>query len=246
MCSNSMAFRALGASRRLLSGLWDLVLPPRCVVCDALIAPDLAFCPACEVGLVAPEAPCPRCAEPAAPRSCSRCRAQRPAFEALTAPWLYGGPLAEAIGRLKYQHRSELARPLASLFALGPLRALELDRVLPVPLHRRRLARRGFNQATLLARPLARALELPLDCTALSRCRDTPSQTRLSPAERRANVSGAFDVPRPERVACKRLLLVDDVATTGATLDAAARALRVHSAASVHAVVLARAEGDTP
>ncbi|PID37964.1 MAG: phosphoribosyltransferase [Proteobacteria bacterium] len=241
-----MPFGLLRASGHFLSGLLDLVLPPRCVACDALVAAGSAFCAVCEVALVAPEQPCPRCAEPGGRRRCSRCRALRPAFARLHAPWLYGGPLADAIGRLKYEHRTELAGPLARLWSVAPLRELALDRVLPVPLHRRRLAQRGYNQAALLARPLARALKRPLECGALSRRRDTPSQTRLGLAERRANVHGAFAVPRPSRVEGQRLLLVDDVATTGSTLDAAARVLLAHGAVSVVAVVLARAELRSP
>ncbi|MCK5796190.1 MAG: ComF family protein, partial [Deltaproteobacteria bacterium] len=108
-------------------------------------------------------------------------------------------------------------------------------------LHRRRLAWRGYNQATLLARPLARSLHLPLDCGSLVRCRETKSQTHLNARARRANVDGAFEVQQPKRVAGQRLLLIDDVATTGATLDAAARALLAHGATNVHALVLARA-----
>ena len=233
------------AAKRLLGGLLDLLLPPRCAACDALVTPGESFCVPCAVGLMGPTSPCPRCGEPrTTPRArCPRCRHGRPAFDTLSAPLLYGGPVADAIAKLKYQRRSDLAPQLARLFR--PLLAAlpELDLVVPVPLHPQRLARRGYNQATLLARPVARALRRPLCCDALLRQRDTPSQTHLTPAQRRANVVGAFIVPRAERLDGRRVLLVDDVATTGATLDACAAALLASSAARVDALVLARAEG---
>jgi ComF family protein len=153
-----------------------------------------------------------------------------------------------AIHALKYGGRTPVAGPLAALLvergtALLPADAgggPAFDGVVPVPLHPARLAERGFNQAELLAAPCAAAWGRPLLPQALGRVRPTQPQTELDADARRRNVAGAFAVRRPAEVAGRRLLLVDDVLTTGATVRAAARALREGGAAAIGVLVLAR------
>jgi ComF family protein len=190
---------------------------------------------------------CTRCGEPfggEGPRHpCERCLRRPPPFLFARAPFLYGGALREAIHRYKYQGAWELGRALASLFARGA-RELELgafDLVAPVPLHPRRLAERGFDQTVPLARAVARAHRLPFGSRVLTRVRHTPPQALLSGEARRVNVRGAFAVPRPQRVLGLRVLLVDDLLTTGATAAECARALLAAGADQVAVVVLARA-----
>lgn len=188
---------------------------------------------------------CPRCASAfesgGADHTCGSCLADPPPFGSVRAPYLYGGALADAISRFKYSSATWLAGPLAGLMNEVEITdAAEL--VLPVPLHPTRLVARGFNQSALLAAALARRLGLPLDTSAMARIADTPPQARQGRAERLGALRGAFAVRRTERVRDRRVLLVDDVVTTTATVRAASRALLAAGAAAVDVVALARAE----
>lgn len=199
--------------------------------------------------------------------TCGRCRSLPPAYDRLWAAWSYEGPLPPVIGGLKYRRLDYLGGHLAegmadallegsegrvSSAAVGrepapaaPEAARRWDLVVPVPLHWRRRWLRGFNQAERIARPLARRLGIPFR-SALRRRRPTRRQARLARAARLANPAGAFIAGRGEGVATARVLLVDDVATTGATLDAAARALLEAGAAGVTAAVAARTPEHVP
>lgn len=238
------AWRRRGAE--LTTALLDLVLPAHCVGCNAVIEAHELLCPACAPALVAVERACRRCgaADAPAPR-CGPCEATPPPFERAWAPWLYGGPLALAIRQLKYHDATYLLRPLGRLLpaleggAEGSRAAPLL--VVPVPLHRDQLVRRGYNQAALLARELARRARAPIDYRALLRVRATRPQVALGRGARERNVAGAFRAC-PERVRGRHLVLVDDVITTGATAAACARALRRAGAAAVEVLALARAE----
>jgi ComF family protein len=209
----------------LASALLELLAPASCAGCDRR-GVDL-FCARC----VATLRTCPVPTDPGPVPIHGRL--------------VYTGALAEAIRRLKYSDRPDLARPLGRLLAAAAAGLGDEapgDLVVPVPLHPRRLAERGYNQAALLARPVARALALPFVTGELRRLVNTNAQARLGGHERRANVAGAFAAS--EAVRGRRVLLVDDVATTGATLLACGSALRERGASGVVALVLARAEED--
>jgi ComF family protein len=162
-------------------------------------------------------------------------------LRAIIAGYPFEGALRAAILALKYRGRTRLL-PLLSAALAAPLasRPLDIDLIVPVPLSSGRARSRGFNQAALIARPLAAANSLPLDAGALIRSRETAQQTRLPARERRANVAGAFAVPDPATVRDRRILLIDDVCTTGATLEACAAPLLEAGAAGVWALVVAR------
>lgn len=203
--------------------LLDLVLPPACAGCGVRDTTG-PFCPACLPSLISP---------PQLPEMPGR------NVRRVLAPLVYGGQVAQAIQRLKHAGASYLARPLGQL--MRPLvgqAAAGLDGAVPVPLHPRRLRARGYNQSALLAGVACRRL-LPLRHDLLHRIQDTPAQRDLSPRQRWANVQGAFGAVG--RAGGLKLLLVDDVTTTGATAAACADALLAAGALEVHLLTLARA-----
>ncbi|MGQ9631088.1 MAG: ComF family protein [bacterium] len=155
----------------------------------------------------------------------------------------YEGAAREAIHLLKYDGKTDLARPLGEMMALHALDELgdfAFDCVVPVPLSLRRLRQRGYNQSLLLALEVGRHLRKPV-LDVLARIRDTVPQSDLGSEERRKNVRGAFAVKSPEDIAEKIVMLVDDIFTTGATADECAFALRIAGAKSVYVFALSRA-----
>ncbi len=232
----------------MLARLLDWVFQAGCAGCDAPVAPGVSLCSGCALSLYEIEAACPRCGEPVegpVDVTCARCLRAPPPLERMTAPYRFGGQLAVALRRLKLGKRGEVARALGPLLAPALAEAADgCDQIVPVPLHRRRMSARGFNQAQLLARFAGRGLPVPVMPGALVRCRPTPPQRGLGARARAANVAGAFAVPPRRRAAVvgTRILLVDDVITTGATMAAAARALSDAGAAAVLGFAAARAE----
>ena len=226
---------------RVGQAVLDVLFPPRCAACGAY---GSFLCLPCREELPCTRPPrCPVCWQPQAQGSpCPRCREERPAFAGARSPYLYQGPAREVVHALKYNYLSALARPLAVLMAayLAEEEAIEADLLVPVPLYGRRRRLRGYNQSALLARELGRIRGLAVDERALSRRRDTSPQARSADAEaRRRNVADAFRAERA-RVEGRHILVIDDVMTTGATLDACAQALRRAGAASVWALTFAR------
>jgi ComF family protein len=225
-----------------LQAALDLIFPVRCASCDA--PGEAPFCAPCADTLVALPPGCPVCGVPGddevlaaiRPRRCVHCRERAPPFAQASAPYLHGGALAEAIHRLKYEKREDLARPLGVLFeACVRPRA---DVLVPVPLHPARLRERGFDQARLLAAEAARRFGLPV-ASLLVRTRATGQQVGRDRAARERNLLGAFGVCGEVRG--KRICILDDVLTTGATASAAAQALLEAGAARVEVRTLARA-----
>ena len=212
---------------RILDRLGGLLLPPRCMLCnDAGQAPCLDLCPGCEAAL-------PReGGEAATPVGVDRCH----------APFLYAAPVDQLVHALKYRGALAAGRVLGTLLAADVAELglhLDVDWILPMPLHPSRHAARGSNQSAEIARWVARPLGRPSLPSALRRVRATRPQVGLGIADRRANVDGAFVAAAD--CTDRRIALVDDVVTTGSTLAAAAAALRAAGAASVDAWCVARA-----
>lgn len=216
----------------------ERLLPHDCFVCGHDAGPDL-LCELCLAELPRQPRACPVCAIPVVDDGgpCGRCQCLPPAFDASAAALSYVFPVDRLIRALKYRHRFAVSAFLAQV--LHPLmRPADPAVVVPMPLHERRLRERGFNQAAEIARPLARAWGLPLELGAVRRVRDTAPQVSLPWAERRVNMRGAFrcDVS----FGGKTVVVIDDVMTTGATLDELARTLKSHGAARVENRVVAR------
>jgi ComF family protein len=226
----------------------DVVLPRACPTCDRPLSAGAPspLCAACREAIVAPVAcPCVRCGGPAPPTgSCTGCVQRSFAFASARSlgPYRPGDPrdvLARAVWELKYRGCRTLAGPLAELLAEHypfPDDAL----VVPVPLHPSRLRARGYNQAVLLARGLARRRRMAHDARVLVRVRPTPEQAELDAEARRANVRDAFSIRRGAHLSHPIVVLVDDVLTTGATADACARALLDGGARQVYVLTIGR------
>lgn len=220
-----------------MPALLDLLLPPRCCGCGR---PGSLLCGTCLAAVQAWPPTCPACDGPSdAGATHPACRTRSP-LAGQAAAGVYAGPLAAAVRALKYRGRRGLARPLAELLAAGPLKPIPApELVVPIPLHPDRERSRGYNQAALLGKELARLLGVPCEPRGLVRTRPTASQVGLSAAARRENVRGAFRCPRPDLVQGRRVWLVDDVITTGATAAEAAQTLRRAGARQVWAVAVA-------
>lgn len=221
---------------RLLSGLW----PRHCLVCGEA-CPAEGLCPACRRALPWNHSACQRCALPlpVPVASCGHCLRRPPPLTVVHAAFRYEIPLDRLLPRLKFHDDLAAGRLLGGLMAEALAGAERPDALIPLPLHRRRLRSRGFDQTLELAVPLARALRLPLMDDILMRMRETAPQSRLDAAARRRNLRRAFAV-REGVVLPTHVALVDDVMTTGATLHAAADALLRAGVTRVDAWVCAR------
>ncbi|GHA88017.1 ComF family protein [Cognatilysobacter bugurensis] len=222
-----------------------LLWPSRCLVCDAPGGEALDLCDACNAALPHNRSACGTCALPlpiAAPAcgSCLQRSASRAPTAAVHAPFVYAAPLDRLLVRFKFHEDLAAGRLLSQLMAQALADAPRPDALVPVPLHRARLRRRGYDQALELARPLGRALDLRVDGDLLVRTRATDAQSRLDADARRRNLRDAFAL-RPGAAVPAHVALVDDVMTTGATLRAAATALRRAGVQRVDAWVCARA-----
>lgn len=243
--------------------LLHVLLPAPCLGCGAPLPASraaqeitLGLCQGCRGRLrTVPPAGCAACGLPLPAADlppgwcCGACREARPSFDRLLALWRYEEPFAAVVQALKFRRLDYLGRHLGEALAaafggeLGAGGKIDprgrLDAVVPVPLHWRRRLHRGYNQAERIARPLAGRLGLPF-APVLRRRKSTPPQSLLGKAARSHNLRRAFHVPQPGQVSGLHLLLVDDVATSGATLDAAAAVLKQAGAAEVVALAAGR------
>jgi ComF family protein len=230
-----------------VAALGDLLLPPACAVCNALLDhPAGVVCPECLFGFEPLSGPlCDRCGQPCSGAgTCRDCRDDREPLEIIRSVYVFGGGVQEAVLRLKLWGKTRLASFFADQIGRATLAGLDLrdqDLLVPVPLHRSRQADRGFNQSQLIARRLSGILGVSLAPYHLQRIRPTPSQFQMTTrADRRENVRKAFSVRDRHPFEGKKVCLVDDVVTTGSTLRACAAALARAGARRVTAVTVAR------
>lgn len=234
----------------IAAGALDLLYPRACAGCGADMSAYAGYlCWDCLASLPYVHDPfCDRCGDPVDGMvshdfECSWCREVEPAFERARSVVRYRGMVCSLLQQFKYQRQTHLAVDFGVLLA-GCVGAyygdIVFDEVTYVPLHPCKGRERSFNQSGLLATEVGRRLGVPVLYSSLRRIRFTRTQTRLSAAERRRNVDGAFEAVKGDWIRSRRILLVDDVMTTGATLNACAEALMRAGAYSVHAVTVAR------
>ena len=230
----SILTQSAGLVRRSCAKL----LSQDCLLCGADSGEHL-LCRACEADLPRLPLPvCPRCALPTSHGEvCGRCLAKPPHYDATLAAFRYAFPMDKLVQSFKYGHRLALADYFGHHLALLSENELA-DLIIPLPLHPLRLRERGFNQALELARPVGKACRIPIDARSCRRIRRTAMQADLPWRERARNVRGAFHCESD--FTGKRLLLIDDVMTTGASLDELARTVKLHGAVRVVLLVVAR------
>jgi ComF family protein len=243
--------------RGMREALASLVFPAPCRICARMLDTGnrIPLCRSCIAALTQtlPEPQCARCGRPivssavtegVAPPQCHLCRLGAYDFDFVRSFGAYSPSMARAILMLKYGEVTPLGGWFANQLAKaaeGRLEEFAADVVVPVPLHPSRLRERGYNQAELIARPLARLLGIPFRSYLLVRTRPRPDKVRLTRRERWETVRGAYAMHHRAKVDKVRVLLVDDVFTTGATLDACSRALRGAGAVRVAGMTVARA-----
>ena len=244
----------------ILNQFIDLIYPPMCPVCGDFLRdngvnsdrPGFPVCLSCldefsDVGHPC----CTVCSRPfvswvEGDHPCGACLRKWPFYSKVIVPYLYEGTLMSAIHQFKYGGKSYLAKslgPFLASFAGERLNGIDGLLVMPVPLHPKRLRERGFNQSLLLARHVASQLGVELDFLSLRRIRYTQPQTGLKKDERRKNVRKAFGLIDPKVVKKRTVILVDDVTTTGNTLNECARILKRAGAENIYCAVLARTAG---
>ena len=238
--------RAREFGRRML----DAVMPPRCLRCGVIVADPRALCADCFEATTFITPPfCTRCGIPFVDAYasaldnlvCGACLDHPPEFDQTRAVFLYDENSRSLVTRFKYADRTDFSPALARWMVRAGASILDhADLILPVPLHRWRLFNRTYNQSALLSRHITHLSGVPAVFDVLRRAKATPRQGGLSARARRRNVSRAFKVTKPHIVETKRVVLIDDVLTTGATLNACAKVLKSNGAVSVDALVISR------
>jgi len=231
----------------------DVIFPPLCHVCRRFIptAGELHICPECRELMPPIVAPlCTVCGIPfsgaGTDHLCGSCSTSHPSFDAARAALAYEGASRDLIHAFKYRNKTHLRRPLALLtteILSEFIRSRRPDLIMPVPLHRKKLSSRGFNQAVLLGEILSQRLKIPLDRRNLQRIRWTEPQVNLAAHDRRTNVRGAFAIRESALLNGCRVLLVDDVLTTGSTAEECGRVLKAAGVDDVTVITVARALG---
>lgn len=228
-----------------LNSIQDCLFPPTCLLCERPGHLSRDLCSDCCKSLTQNEFRCPRCAAPMQPDAppsclCGQCVTQLPAFDHVHAPFLFQDAIRYLILGLKYRRRFQNARLLGALLVDSLDTTVTLPQLLiPVPLHPARYRERGFNQAIEIGRTVAKQLQLPLELSVCRRRRDTPHQTGLTAKQRRKNLRHAFAPAKP--LSAQHVAILDDVMTSGTTVNEMAKILRKAGAARIDVWTCARA-----
>jgi ComF family protein len=238
---------------RFFRRILDIILPTSCSYCNDPVGDSNIpfFCSTCWADFTLIQGPvCPRCGRPfdspetlahSPEQVCLACRRQPPLFDQALSVGYFEGSLREAVHQFKYRPCRTLGAPLGEWMAANVRLVMDIDLIMPVPLHASRLKQRGFNQALLLAHRMSETHHIPFSCDNLCRTRPTRPQVELTGVERIRNVAGAFALRQPGVVVDRSVVLIDDVFTTGATMNECASVLKQAGAAHVTAFTLARA-----
>ena len=238
------------------------LFPSRCLLCQKTIISrseresdeKIEICHKCLTALSYNKIFCNRCAVPLVAEGsgsvyCGRCIKKSPAFDYVYSPLCYENDVVRLVHQLKFNKKITFARTLGEMMLDCWLSKIEeknsgdvrekIDCLLPVPLHRSRMQQRGFNQSIELSRVISKKLNVPIECSAVSRMRSTESQSGLSFTQRRKNIKGAFEIV--QKISASHVLIVDDVMTTGSTVDELAHVLKQQGVKQVGVLCLARA-----
>ena len=227
----------LNASR---DWLLDQLFPKQCFICQQASGQQ-AICTACSIALPRIQIACPTCALPCNTVSspCGRCQKKPPPIDHATALFYYQPPITQAIAQLKFSGKIRFAKLLGPLLAEAIAQQnINADWLVPVPLHRKRLRQRGFNQAIELAKPISKQLNIPI-CRQINRILNTPTQTSLNAKQRKKNLRNAFSTTH--NFNNQTLIIIDDVVTTTATTNELAKLLKKNGAQTVAVFSVARA-----
>lgn len=224
--------------------------PRRCILCDGVLdTPNSGVCTLCESKLkYCKEPACKKCGKPLKNERqeyCTDCRKKKHSYDQGKSVWIYKGDMKNSIYRFKYGNRREYARFYAeeSVRIYGRwIKSKGVEVIIPIPVHPKRKRKRGYNQAELYAKELGKLLELPVDRDSLVRVVNTTPQKELDDKERRNNLKKAFKI-RKDSVKYRKVLVVDDVYTTGSTIDAAAELLRDAGADKIYFLSVTIGEG---
>ena len=234
-----------------LKYITDIVFPPRCISCAAILQSitEKVFCSACREKIkFLTGSLCPLCGmmffnSPSASHLCGNCLENKPYFSYARAVASYETIILNAIHQFKYGRDLSIGVLLASLmadFSFPDLEFRDYSLIIPVPLHIKKLRKRGFNQSIILADPLGKKWQIPVNFSLLKRCKFTLTQTGLDKKERERNIKRAFEVRDKEKIAGRNIILIDDVYTTGATINECAKTLIKAGAQKVAVLTLAR------
>jgi len=238
--------------RHGLDGLAEFFFPSRCLICGKIFKPENSsyFCNTCYDGFLFIHKPvCSKCGamfptEQGEDHLCGQCLKSEPAFDRARSIGLYEGTLRKAIHGFKYNRKSLLGKPLSLILAEQGRKLITpntYDALIPVPLHSNRLRQRGFNQAQVMARKAGKAWRIPVDWMSLQRKKTALPQTMLSKNARRKNIRDSFYCI-PDSIKGKKLLLIDDVYTSGSTANECAKTLKKNGATTVDVLTLARTQ----
>lgn len=229
---------------KILSKISDWIYPPKCIICQNILSLELPrwFCEQCRQKLVYIEKPvCIKCGRQAENENttCPLCAHKTFSFHRNVSLFVYDGDIKDVIHRFKFGNHPEFGEGLAILMAEVFMREFDsqIDCIVPIPMHRKKERSRGFNQAAILANGVSKAIGVPV-CTGLSRKKQTKPQGSLSAAEREENVKNAFEVKERMFFQNKKVLLIDDVFTTGSTVESCAKTLISAGAKEVSSLTL--------